>query len=65
MTDSFTLLELAVMYTALQERCERLEQLYSQDNDVKLYGEIQSTKSALDKTKHIFISTGGKSDLLE
>lgn len=65
MNNSFIFPELAVIYTALQERCERLEQLYSHDKSVKLKGEIEFTKSAIDKTKKIFLSIGGSAELLK
>ena len=54
MSNTFNLLELAVIHTALQERCERLQEIYSQDNsDIKLYGEIKSSQSALEKVKEL------------
>lgn len=61
----FTILELAVMYTALKERHERLQKLFTNDNDVKLEGEIESTKLAIEKVKKMFISKTGNPNFLD
>lgn len=65
MENIFTLPELVVTYTALRERCERLEELYSQNEDIKLRGEIEFTKSALQKIKNIYLSQNGNLDYLK
>lgn len=57
--ERFSILELAVVYTALNERLKRLKELHMSDDDVKLKGEIELTESSMTKVKNMYLSLGG------
>ena len=55
----FSILELAVIYRALNERFERLEKLHKSNDDIKLKGEIELTNRSMTKVKDMYLSLGG------
>lgn len=57
-----SMIEFAVIYSSIAERLQRLESLAINDDDVKLKGEIISSKSALKKVETLYLSTGGNLD---
>ncbi|MBQ4050233.1 MAG: hypothetical protein IJD13_01250 [Oscillospiraceae bacterium] len=57
--ESLNILELAVIYSALDERIERLKALRSDEVDLMLAGEIKISESLLKKAKTLYLSKGG------
>lgn len=57
--ERFSILELAVIYSALNERFERLEKLHKSNDDIKLKGEIELTNRSMTKVKDMYLSLGG------
>ena len=57
--ESLNILELAVIYSALDERIERLKALRSDEVDMMLAGEIKISESLLKKAKTLYLSKGG------
>lgn len=60
----FSLLELAAIYTALDNYIYKLEKLSITNNDIKLKGELMSAKGAQKKIRNIYVSKNGPLDYL-
>lgn len=58
-----SILELAVIYTSLDNYISKLEKIAVND-DIKLKGEIEITKQAQKKIKEIYLSQNGHPDYL-
>ena len=59
-----SILELAVTFTALEERIERLKKIPNPENDIQLFGEIESSEAARSKIKQMYLAKGGPANLL-
>ncbi|HFE9852983.1 TPA: hypothetical protein ACGBG5_003532 [Enterococcus faecalis] len=61
----FNLLELAVIHTSLTCYLEKLQATSIDENDVKIRGEIECTKSAIKKVIEQFVDITGDPTLLK
>lgn len=57
--DTFTLMELAAMDTALSWYSEELSKMVKPDSSVHLTGEIEMAESALKKVRYLYKKAGG------
>ena len=57
--DTFTLMELAAMDTALSWYSEELSKRIVSDSSIQLAGEIEMAKSALKKVNYLYKKAGG------
>lgn len=66
--NKFTLLELAVIYSALECYQDHLNELISlpqnSHQEIKINGEILAAKELMPKIKQLYLSQGGPSDCL-
>lgn len=60
-----SMMELAVTYTALQERIQHLRALPDAESDVQLQGEIFLSESACAKVKALYVSKRGSDAALD
>lgn len=57
--ENLNMMELAMIYSALDERIERLKSCLSDEADVKLSGEIAISESLREEAKNLYLSKGG------